>query len=131
MVAPAQAPWCLWIILLAPLCAAVLILLFGIHRRALSATLAIAGLLSSFACTAQLFLQTLNGQLTLPLEVSISWIAIPGLSIPFGLLIDPLSLLMTLVVTGVGSAIFIYSIGYMAEEPAFSRFFGVLSLFVF
>ena len=38
---------------------------------------------------------------------------------------------MTLVVTGVGSAIFIYSLGYMAEDAAYSRFFGVLSLFAF
>ncbi len=131
MVDAFPAPPCSWLILFAPLCAAILILLFGIHRRSLSAILAIAGLLTAFACTAQIFLQTVNGQLVLPLELSISWIAIPGLTIPFGILIDQLSLLMTLVVTGVGSAIFIYSVGYMAEEPAYSRYFGMLSLFAF
>jgi len=131
MVDVSPAPLCSWLILFAPLCAAILILLFGIHRRSLSAILAIAGLSTAFVCTAQLFLQTLNGQLVLPLELSVSWIAIPGLSIPFGILIDQLSLLMTLVVTGVGSAIFIYSVGYMAEEQAYSRYFGMLSLFAF
>ena len=128
---PPEAPLLGWTILLAPLAAAVLILLAGIPRRKLSATLAIAGLLTSFACTLKLFLFALSHHGELPWELSISWIALPGLSVPFGILIDELSLLMTLVVTGVGSAIFIYATGYMAEDHAFSRFFGVLSLFAF
>jgi NADH-quinone oxidoreductase subunit L len=65
------------------------------------------------------------------MESSIQWIALPGFTVPFGILLDNLSLLMTLVVTGVGSAIFIYATGYMAEDQAYSRFFGVLSLFAF
>ena len=97
-----------WSILFAPLAAAVLILLFGVHRRRLSACLAIGALLASFVCTGSLFLQALGGTLTLPLEYSVQWIALPNLVVPFGILIDPLSLLMTLVVTGVGSAIFLY-----------------------
>ena len=128
---PPEAPLLGWTILLAPLAAAVLILLAGIPRRKLSAALAIAGLLTSFACTLKLFLFALSHHGELPWELSISWIALPGLSVPFGILIDELSLLMTLVVTGVGSAIFIYATGYMAEDHAFSRFFGVLSLFAF
>ncbi len=121
-----------WTILLAPLAAAAVVLLFGLHRRALSAGAAILGLLTSFACTVTLFLRSQHGgPLHLPLEASIEWIALPGLRIPFGILLDPLSILMTLVVTGVGSAIFIYSTGYMAEERAYSRFFGLLSLFAF
>jgi NADH-quinone oxidoreductase subunit L len=117
--------------LLAPLAAAVLILLAGIPRRKLSAALAIAGLLISFACTLTLFCLALRHHGALPYESSVTWIALPGLNIPFGILIDELSLLMTLVVTGVGSAIFIYATGYMAEDHAYSRFFGVLSLFAF
>ncbi len=120
-----------WTILLAPLAAAVLIVLVGIHRKPLASALAIAGLLMSFVCTARLFLAALHDPTALPAELSIAWIAIPGLVIPFGILIDQLSLLMTLVVTGVGSAIFIYATGYMAEDHAYSRFFGVLSLFAF
>ena len=120
-----------WTVLLAPFCATALIVLLGVHRRRLSAALAITGLLLSFFCTLQLFLRTLNHPSALPFESSVAWIALPGFSVPFGILIDPLSLLMSLVVTGVGSAIFIYATGYMAEDHAYSRFFGVLSLFAF
>ncbi len=122
---------CAWGLLVAPLVAFVGIVLVGIHRRRLSAALAIGGLLTSFACASWLFLQALHGQLALPLEVSVEWVAIPDLTIPFGILIDRLSLLMSLVVTGVGSAIFIYSTGYMAEDAGYSRYFGMLSLFAF
>ena len=122
---------CGWTILLAPLCAAALILLTSIHRPRLASTLAILGLLTSFGCAARLMSGALAHTISLPIELTIAWISLPDAAIPFGILIDPLSLLMTLVVTGVGSAIFIYSTGYMAEEPAYSRFFGVLSLFAF
>ena len=124
-------PFLSWTILLAPLVAAVAILLVGIHRRQLSAILAIAGLLLSFGCTMVLFLQVLGGTLVLPVETTVQWIALPDLHIQFGILIDQLSLLMSLVVTGVGSAIFIYSVGYMADDHAYSRYFGMLSLFAF
>ena len=120
-----------WTVLLAPLVAAVLIQLVGVHRPRLSASLAIGGLLLSFGCAVRLFLHALGHPSALPFNASVEWIALPGLSVPFGILLDPLSLLMTLVVTGVGSAIFIYSTGYMAEDHAYSRFFGVLSLFAF
>jgi len=120
-----------WTALLAPLAAALLIQLVGVHRRRLSAGLAIVSLLISFAATGWLFLQTLPRPALVPYESSIDWIAVPGLTIPFGILLDQLSLLMALVVTGVGSAIFIYSVGYMAEDHAYSRFFGLLSLFAF
>ena len=120
-----------WTILLSPLAAAVLILLAGIHRPKLSAALATAGLFTGFLCAARLFLHAAGGRSIPPFESSVAWIALPGLAVPFGVLIDPLSLLMTLIVTGVGSLIFIYAGGYMAEDPAFSRFYGILSLFAF
>jgi NADH-quinone oxidoreductase subunit L len=123
--------WYGWTILAAPLAAALLIQLIGVHRRRLSSTLAIGGLLLSFGCTVRLFLSALHAPSSLPIELSVDWIDLPGLAVPFGILIDPLSLLMALVVTGVGSAIFIYSIGYMAGDAGHSRFFGVLSLFAF
>src|SRR5262245_61220614 len=120
-----------WIILLTPLTAALLILLFGVRRRWLSAALAIGGLLVSFAGAMFLFLTVWHNPDFAPFETSVSWISIPGFTIPFGILIDQFSLLMTLVVTGVGSAIFIYATGYMHDDHAYSRFFGVLSLFAF
>ena len=120
-----------WITLLAPLVAAALIWLFGLHRRRFSAGVAIGSLLLSFVGAVWLFVQVLRSPHALPMEWAINWIALPGFSVPFGMLLDQLSLLMTLVVTGVGSAIFIYATGYMAEDQAYSRFFGVLSLFAF
>ena len=51
--------------------------------------------------------------------------------IEFGMTTDAMALLMLLVVTGVGSAIHIYSLGYMKEDHGFSRFFACLSLFTF
>jgi NADH-quinone oxidoreductase subunit L len=49
----------------------------------------------------------------------------------FALILDPLGMTMTLVVTGVGGLIHVYSIGYMAEDPATWRFFGYMNLFMF
>jgi len=122
---------CAWLLLLAPLAAAVGIAVFGIHRRALSATLAVGGLLLSLACATTLLIQTLTGRLALPLDASVQWIVLPEFVVPFGILIDRLSLLMSLVVTGVGSAIFLYSLGYMADDKGYSRYFALLSLFAF
>jgi NADH-quinone oxidoreductase subunit L len=61
------------------------------------------------------------------------WIVIPSasLSIPWTMQIDTLSVTMMLVVTGVGSIIHIYSIGYMHGDPNFSRYFAYLNLFLF
>ena len=49
----------------------------------------------------------------------------------FGLLLDPLSLLWTLIITGVGFLIHVYSIGYMDGDKAFARFFAYMNFFVF
>jgi NADH-quinone oxidoreductase subunit L len=58
------------------------------------------------------------------------WIAIMGLRIPFESVIDPLSMTMVLIVTGIGALIHLYSTGYMAEERDYSRFFAYLNLFI-
>ncbi len=60
-----------------------------------------------------------------------SWISIDRLSIPFSFLLDRLSVLMLLIVTGVGFLIHVYSIGYMKEDAGFNRFFSYMNLFVF
>ncbi|HEU5375586.1 MAG TPA: NADH-quinone oxidoreductase subunit L [Ktedonobacteraceae bacterium] len=53
------------------------------------------------------------------------------LNISFGLLLDPLSATMLMIVTGVGFLIHIYSAGYMEEDPGFGRFFAYLNFFIF
>lgn len=64
-------------------------------------------------------------------QVLFSWIAVGNFSVDVAILIDPLSMVMTLVVTGVGFLIHVYSIGYMHDDPDYTRFFTYLNLFMF
>lgn len=59
-----------------------------------------------------------------------SWLPVADLQVDFGLRIDPLSVVFTLLITGVGTLIHIYSIGYMSDDDGRRRFFGYLNLFV-
>jgi NADH-quinone oxidoreductase subunit L len=60
-----------------------------------------------------------------------TWLSAGTFRVPFELLVDPLSIWMLLVVTGVGFLIHVYSVGYMAGDPQFNRFMAYLNLFVF
>ena len=60
-----------------------------------------------------------------------SWLPVGSLQVDMALLADPLSITMALFVTGIGSLIHLYSIGYMHGDPKFSKFFLYLNLFVF
>ncbi len=60
-----------------------------------------------------------------------TWVPVGSLHVDFGLQLDPLSITMALFVTGVGTLIFLYSIGYMHADPAFPKFFMLLNLFLF
>ena len=60
-----------------------------------------------------------------------TWITSGSFSLNFGLLFDPLTATMLLVVTGVGLLIHIYSAGYMEDDPGFWRFFAFLNFFIF
>jgi NADH-quinone oxidoreductase subunit L len=60
-----------------------------------------------------------------------TWIGVGGLNLDIAFWLDPLSMVMTLIVTGVGGLIHIYSIGYMHDEESYWRFFGWLNLFTF
>jgi NADH-quinone oxidoreductase subunit L len=64
------------------------------------------------------------------INLGIPWIKVGALDVPFGFLIDELSAVMMLVVTGVSAIIHVYSIGYMRADPRFHRFFVYLNLFV-
>lgn len=58
------------------------------------------------------------------------WIKVAGLNIPFELRLDPLTSLMTLIITGIGALIHLYATGYMAQEKDYTRFFTYLNLFI-
>lgn len=67
-----------------------------------------------------------------PIKFSLfSWIPVEGINADFNLNIDSLSLLMTMIITGVGFLIHVYSIGYMDDEEDYARFFACMNFFVF
>jgi len=64
-------------------------------------------------------------------ETLFTWVAIPGLTIDVSLYFDAIAAVMCLVVTGIGTLIHIYSVGYMAHDRSFARYFAYLNLFLF
>ena len=118
-----------WIILFLPLLAAGVITLFTQRSRTASALLSIGAIVTGFVLTLSFI--AANGFHPAVTEISTNWLSIGNLNIDFGLKLDALSLMMMLIVTGVGGAIHIYSFGYMSEDRGFSRFFACMSLFTF
>src|ERR1051326_7583922 len=120
-----------WIILFSPLVATAVITLFTQKSKGLSAALSIGAIVLSFVFSVRLFLLfALKG--IQHQSHPIHWLVIGNtVNIEFGMTTDALAMLMLLVVTGVGSAIHIYSLGYMKGDPGFSRFFACMSLFTF
>ncbi|MCS5598264.1 MAG: NADH-quinone oxidoreductase subunit L, partial [Rhodospirillales bacterium] len=60
-----------------------------------------------------------------------NWVTAGSFTLNLSILVDPLSVFMLLIVTGVGFVIHVYSIGYMEEDPELSRFFAYMNLFIF
>jgi NADH-quinone oxidoreductase subunit L len=115
-----------WIILLAPLCSAAVITLFTLRWKALSSLISIAAVLVSFVCSCLIFRQP---NISAP---AFLWIEISGVfKVPLGFVLDNLSKTMLVLVSGVGSLIHIYSLGYMRDDEGKSRYFAALSLFMF
>jgi len=117
-----------WIILFLPLLAAAGITLFTSRHGKLSAALSIGAVSAGFLLS--LLYVALTGWDSRP-DSAFTWLAIGNLHVEFGLRFDPLSLPMLLVVTGVASAIHIYSWGYMDGDRGYARYFACLSLFTF
>ena len=90
--------------------------------------LALAAVAIPFAVTASIFFGFHND----PEVVRyFTWLAAGDLKVEFAYRIDQLSLLMTMIITGIGSLIHLYSIGYMKGDSGFWRFFPYLNLFIF
>ncbi len=118
-----------WIVLFLPLLSAAMITFFTQTNRPLSAGISIGAIVISFIASAVLFFNYRNAA-QIP-DATLSWLSVGNLQIDIGIKLDSLSLLMLLVVTGVGGAIHIYSWGYMHEDRDVSRYFASLSLFTF
>jgi NADH-quinone oxidoreductase subunit L len=121
-----------WLILLFPLLG---FAITGIHRNQISGKVAgiIASVmvLSSFIYSAGLFYlikQMENPSVTVNF---FDWFHIGKLSLSFGFLIDPLSVTMMMIITGVGFLIHVFSAGYMHHDNRISTYFSQLNLFVF
>ena len=65
------------------------------------------------------------------IETLYQWVSAGSFKLDVAILVDPLSVFMFLVVTGVGFVIHVYSVGYMHDDPEYSRFFAYLNLFIF
>ena len=122
-----------WLILLFPLLGFLYSSLVGrvVSRRS-------CGIVSSLAVGASFVagLIALSEMLSLPVESRAvetqlyTWIAAGKLSVPFSILLDPLSMVMVLVITGVGFLIHVYATGYMHDDRGYARFFAYMNLFV-
>src|SRR5580658_5749384 len=121
----------LWLIPILPLAGAVINGVFGIKssRRSVS----VVGLFFSGAAFAWALLVAARfSSLSLPYQEYLAhWIRSGSFSADFAVYLDQLSLVMLLVVTGVGFLIHIYSVGYMWDDPSYYRFFSYLNLFMF
>ena len=123
-----------WLIPALPLAGGVLLIVLGAKlgepRAGWLATLATAG---SFAVTVAVYFDMLGRSAEERSHVVslFKWIPVGSLQIDLAFLADPLSVTMALFVTGIGSLIHLYAVGYMHGDPKFSKFFLYLNLFVF
>ena len=128
------ASWAAWIILFAPLLVAFLVTCVPPIRKHsnVAAGLAIGSIALGLMLTIFVyFIPALQHQGTTYQHI-VEWITVDGAPlITFGTRMDALAITMTLVVTGVGLAIFVYAIGYMKGDPSMGRFFGKFALFAF
>jgi NADH-quinone oxidoreductase subunit L len=121
-----------WLLIALPLAGAAILLLSGRRSDPWGHLLGCAMSLASFAVGAVLFAGMLGraGEERVVHEKLFSWVPVGGLHVDFGLQLDQLSICFVLLITGVGSLIHIYSVGYMAEDLDRRRFFGYLNLFL-
>ncbi|MFD0866041.1 NADH-quinone oxidoreductase subunit L [Tessaracoccus lubricantis] len=121
-----------WLLVAIPLASAAFLLLAGKATNTWGHLLGTLAPIASFAIGVVLFLQLLGASADdRVINVQLyEWIATGNWSIGLGFLVDQLSILFVLLVTGVGSLIHVYSIGYMAHDERRRRFFAYLNLFI-
>src|SRR5690625_4268232 len=123
------------LIALAPLVGALIVGLFGTGflgrqiGRSAAHIITILGVLISFIGSVVVLFQVLDGH-TFDGAVY-TWSLVGNIQIEIGFLIDTLTALMMVVVTSVSLMVHIYTIGYMADDPGYQRFFSYISLFTF
>jgi NADH-quinone oxidoreductase subunit L len=121
-----------WLLLVLPLAGAVILLVGGRRLDRVGPLLGCLTVIASFVIGVMLFLNLMGspGEQRFAEVRMFDWVPVADLDVGFGLRLDPLSITFVLLITGVGSLIHIYSIGYMAHDPERRRFFAYLNLFV-
>lgn len=98
--------------------------------KTISGTIGTLSIVTSF-CVSIYFFQLINAS-SKPIEINLfDWVTFSNFSVKFGFLLDQLSLLWLLFVTGIGSLIHLYSISYMHDDENMHKFFAYLNLFIF
>ncbi|MBJ7340091.1 NADH-quinone oxidoreductase subunit L [Mycolicibacterium sp.] len=122
----------IWLLIALPLVGAAILLLGGKATNTWGHLLGCATIIASFVVGAVLFVGMLDRAAEDRgfHEHLFSWVPVGALRVDFGLQLDQLSVCFVLLITGVGSLIHVYSIGYMAHDPERRRFFAYLNLFV-
>ena len=122
----------IWLLVALPAAGAAILLLGGRRTDPWGHLLGCATALASFGVGLDLLAEMLgrHGDARTISQNLFSWVPVGGLHVDFGLQIDQLSICFVLLITGVGSLIHIYSVGYMAEDPDRRRFFAYLNLFL-
>lgn len=120
----------LWLIPVLPLLAAGISALLKRPSRSLAAGLAIGSMGASFLLSCAALVATLGKHGAASRQVvNFDWFALGDTVVRLGWVLDPLTAAMVVMITFVGSLIFIFSVGYMAHDENFTRFFCFLSLF--
>jgi NADH-quinone oxidoreductase subunit L len=120
-----------WLLLAFPVFGAAVLLIGGRRTNKWGHLLAVLMSLASFVYGMIAFFTLLgyHGNRSRDLHM-FSWIPVQGFQANIGILVDPLSISFVLLITGVGSLILIYAVGYMAHDAERRRFFGYLNLFI-
>ncbi len=121
-----------WLMIAIPAVAAAVLLLGGRALAKVGPAIAVGAVFASFALALVLFVVMFTSPVdaravSVPLY---EWIGTGTWSVDAGLLVDPLSILFALLITGVGGLIHVYSLGYMAHDERKRRFFAYLNLFI-
>ncbi|HLW35017.1 MAG TPA: NADH-quinone oxidoreductase subunit L [Chthoniobacterales bacterium] len=117
-----------WLVPATPIVAALLILGFGKHARRAAAGVAILGQIAALIVSTCAFVPTLHSHEFRAFE-NFTWFTFGEQSLRIGFVLDPLAAAMMVMITLVGLCIFVFSLGYMADDKNFSRFFAYLSFF--
>jgi NADH-quinone oxidoreductase subunit L len=118
----------LWFVPAAPFVASLIILTLSNARRRSAAALAIAGQIAALAMSSLAFAQTLQTP-SFRVVQNFTWFTFGEQALRLGFVLDPLGAAMLLMVALAGLCIFFFSVGYMAEDKNFTRFFAYLSFF--